>query len=277
MIRLVVDSTFGLSKEYVEKNKIEVVNLKMILDNEIFDEGFEDTWDKFYEKMKNSKSFPTTSQPSPQDFMDAIDRIYKEDENAEILILTIASSLSGTINSATIAANSYEGKRIVAHDTQNATTCCRMLVEEVVEHIKNGISFDNLLNLLPTIENSLKIQFVPASMDSLKRGGRIGTLSATLVDIFRIKPLFQFANGKITITKKVLGLSKAITDAILLLPKKLKKLYVCYIYDRTNVPMILAKLKSMLNINEVEEVKLEPVFGVHVGIGAVGLASLAEY
>ncbi len=277
MIRLVVDSTFGLSKEYVKKNKIEVVNLKMILDNEIFDEGFEDTWDKFYEKMKTSKSFPTTSQPSPQDFMDAIDRIYKEDENAEILILTIANSLSGTINSATIAANSYEGKRIVAHDTRNATTCCRMLVEEIIEHINNGISFDNLLDLLPTIENSLKIQFVPASMDSLKRSGRIGTLSATLVDIFRIKPLFQFANGKVTITKKVLGLSKAITDAILLLPKKLKKLYVCYIYDRTNVPMILSKLKTMLNISEIEEVKLEPVFGVHVGIGAVGLASLAEY
>lgn len=277
MIRLVVDSTFGLSKKYVDENKIEVVNLKMILDNEIFDEGFEDSWDAFYEKMKNSKSFPTTSQPSPQDFMDAIDKIYKEDKDAEILILTISSSLSGTINSATIAANSYEGKRIIAHDTKNATTCCRILVEEVVEHINNGISFDELLNLLPKIEDALKIQFIPASMDSLKRGGRIGSLSATLVDIFRIKPLFQFSNGKITITKKVLGLSKAITDAILLLPKKLKKLYVCYIYDRTNVPSILAKLKSMLNISNVEEVRLEPVFGVHVGIGAIGLASLEEY
>lgn len=277
MIRLIVDSTFGVSEKYAKKNKIEVVNLKMILDGQIYDEGFENTWDAFYEKMKNSKSFPTTSQPSPQDFMDAIDRILKEDENTEILILTIANSLSGTINSATIAANSYPNKKIVAHDTQNATTCCRLLTEEVIEHINNGISFDELLNLLPTIENALKIQFIPDNMDALKRGGRIGTLSATLASILKIKPLFKFANGKITITKKVLGLSKAITDAIIELPKKLKKLCICYIYDKVNVPTVVEKLKTMLNLTNVEEVKIEPVFGVHVGIGAIGLASLEEY
>lgn len=277
MIRLIVDSTFGLSKEYAQKNNIEVVNLKMILDGEIYDEGFEDTWGDFYEKMKASKSFPTTSQPSPQDFMDAIDKIYSEDENAEILILTISNALSGTINSATIAAQSYKDKTVVAHDSKQAATCGRLLTEEVVDHINKGISFNDLLNLLPTIENALKIQFVPDSMDSLKRGGRIGTLSATLASILKIKPLFKFADGKISITKKVLGLSKAITDAILELPKKMKKLYICYIYDKINVPKIAEKLKSMLGLENIEAVGLEPVFGVHVGIGSIGLASLEEY
>ncbi len=277
MIRLIVDSTFGISQKYAKENNIEVVNLKMILGDEIYEEGFEDTWGAFYEKMKTSKLFPTTSQPSPQDFMNAINKVLSEDENAEILILTISSALSGTINSATIAANSFENKRIVAHDSRQAATCGRMLTEEVVEHIKNGISFDNLLALLPKIESSLAIQFVPDTMDALKRGGRIGTLGATLANILKIKPLFKFSDGKLTIQKKVLGLTKAITDAISLLPKKLKKLYVCYIYDKVNVPKITEKLKQMLGLENVEEVGLEPVFGVHVGIGAIGLASLAEY
>ncbi len=249
----------------------------MILGDEIYEEGFEDTWGAFYEKMKTSKLFPTTSQPSPQDFMDAINKVLSEDENAEILILTISSALSGTINSATIAANSFENKRIVAHDSRQAATCGRMLTEEVVEHIKNGISFDDLLALLPKIESSLAIQFIPDTMDALKRGGRIGTLGATLANILKIKPLFKFSDGKLTIQKKVLGLTKAITDAISLLPKKLKKLYVCYIYDKVNVPKITEKLRQMLGLENVEEVGLEPVFGVHVGIGAIGLASLAEY
>ncbi len=277
MIRLIVDSTFGISQKYAKENNIEVVNLKMILGDEIYEEGFEDTWGAFYEKMKTSKLFPTTSQPSPQDFMNAINKVLSEDENAEILILTISSALSGTINSATIAANSFENKRIVAHDSRQAATCGRMLTEEVVKHIKNGISFDDLLALLPKIESSLAIQFVPDTMDALKRGGRIGTLGATLANILKIKPLFKFSDGKLTIQKKVLGLTKAITDAISLLPKKLKKLYVCYIYDKVNVPKITEKLKQMLGLENVEEVGLEPVFGVHVGIGAIGLASLAEY
>lgn len=277
MIRLIVDSTFGLSKKYTEENNIEVVNLKMILDEKVYNEGFEDTWGEFYQKMKHSKSFPTTSQPSPQEFMDAIDKILEKDSNAEILILTISNSLSGTINSATIAANSYEGKKIVAHDTRNAATCCRMLVEEIVQHIKNGISFEELLNVLPSIEKALKIQFIPDNMDSLKRGGRIGTLSAAFASILKIKPLFQFSDGKITVNKKVLGLVKAISEAIKLLPKKLKKLYICYIYDKINVPKIVDMLKNMLKLENIEEVCLEPVFGVHVGIGAIGLASLEEY
>lgn len=277
MIRLIVDSTFGISKKYAEENNIEVVRLKMILGNETYEEGFEDTWADFYEKMKVSKYFPTTSQPSPQDFIDAINRIYDKDPDAEVLILTISNALSGTINSATIAANSFEGKRIVAHDSKQAATCGRMLTEEVVEHIKNGITFDNLLELLPKIESALAIQFVPDSMDALKRGGRIGTLGAAIANILKIKPLFKFSNGKLTITKKVLGLTKAITEAIALLPKKLKKLYICYIYDKVNVPKITEKLKNMLGLKNIEEVGLEPVFGVHVGIGAIGLASLEEY
>ncbi len=277
MIRLIVDSTFGISRKYAEENNIEVVRLKMILGNETYEEGFEDTWADFYEKMKVSKYFPTTSQPSPQDFIDAINRIYDKDPDAEVLILTISNALSGTINSATIAANSFEGKRIVAHDSKQAATCGRMLTEEVVEHIKNGITFDNLLELLPKIESALAIQFVPDSMDALKRGGRIGALGAAIANILKIKPLFKFSNGKLTITKKVLGLTKAITEAIALLPKKLKKLYICYIYDKVNVPKITEKLKSMLGLENIEEVGLEPVFGVHVGIGAIGLASLEEY
>lgn len=277
MIRLIVDSTFGISRKYAEENNIEVVHLKMILGNETYEEGFEDTWADFYEKMKVSKYFPTTSQPSPQDFIDAINRIYDKDPEAEVLILTISNALSGTINSATIAANSFEGKRVVAHDSKQAATCGRMLTEEVVEHIKNGITFDNLLELLPKIESALAIQFVPDSMDALKRGGRIGALGAAIANILKIKPLFKFSNGKLTITKKVLGLTKAITEAIALLPKKLKKLYVCYIYDKVNVPKITEKLKSMLGLENIEEVGLEPVFGVHVGIGAIGLASLEEY
>ena len=277
MVRLIVDSTFGLSKEYAEKNNIKIVRLKMILNEEVFDEGYEDTWGEFYEKMKNSKHFPTTSQPSPQDFIDAIEQTYQEDPNAEIIILTISNRLSGTINAATIAANSFEGKKITAVDTREATTCCRIMTEELVDAINNGATYEQVLELITTLQKHLQIDFIPDSMDALKRGGRVGTLAAAIATAFKIKPLFRFADGNITIVKKVIGLSKAIADAIAEIPKKIKKLYVCYIYDNVNVPKITSKLKAVLGIENVEEVAIEPVFGVHVGIGAVGIASLEQY
>lgn len=275
MIRLIVDSTFGIPEEYINKHNIKMVNLKMILDGEATDEGFEKDWASFYEKMKKSKNFPTTSQPSPQDFMDAIDSVYVEDKDAEIIILTISNALSGTINSATIAANSYEGKKIKAIDSRQATTCGRIMVEEVIEKIEAGASFDEVVKFIEELSPRLKIQFVPESMDALKRGGRVSSVTATIASILKIKPVLCFADGKISVLKKALGLGNAIASMIANIPKKLKKIYVCYIYDKSLIPSILQKIKTALNI-EPKAVCLEPVFGVHVGIGSVGIATLSE-
>ena len=165
----------------------------------------------------------------------------------------------------------------MAIDSAQAASCGRIMVEEIVEHIKNGKTFDELVNnIIPTLKEKLMIQFVPETMEYLKRGGRIGKLSATLASILKIKPIFNFTNGKVSITKKVLGLGKAISDMILELPKKLKKLYICYIYDNINIETIKNKLNA-LNIKFNDIVKISPVFGSHVGIGAIGLASLEEY
>lgn len=277
MIRLVVDSTFGLPREFVIENKIEVVSLKMILGEKVFEEGFEDSWGAFYDEMQSSKLFPTTSQPAPQDFMNAIDRIFAEDADAQIIILTISNRLSGTINAATIAANSYEGKTVLAIDSRQATSCGRLMVEEVLEYIKAGKNLEQILDLITVLQKKLKIQFVPHTMESLKRGGRISGLGAKIANILKIKPIFKFEDGNLSVMKKVLGLSRAIHDAVLALPQKLKKLYVCYINDKINVPHINQKLKTLRGIENAEALAVDPVFGVHVGVGAIGLASLEEY
>lgn len=277
MIHIIADSTFGIPKSYAESNGIKIVNLKLILDDKVTEEGFEENYEEFYVRLKNSKSFPSTSQPSPEDFVDKIKEVYAEDSEAEIIILTISEALSGTINAATLAAREFEGKKIVAIDSAQAATCGRIMVEELVDLIKKGKTFEEIVNkAIPVLKENLEIQFVPETMEYLKRGGRIGKLAATLASILKIKPVFSFKNGMISIKKKVLGIGKAISDMIALLPQKLKKLYVCYIYDDTNVDAIKKKLEQS-NIKYDGVVNVTPVFGSHVGIGAIGLASLKAY
>ena len=250
MIHIIADSTFGVPKSYAESNGIKIVNLKLILDDKVTEEGFEENYEEFYVRLKNSKSFPSTSQPSPEDFVDKI----KE-----------------------LAAREFEGKKIVAIDSAQAATCGRIMVEELVDLIKKGKTFEEIVNkAIPVLKENLEIQFVPETMEYLKRGGRIGKLAATLASILKIKPVFSFKNGMISIKKKVLGIGKAISDMIALLPQKLKKLYVCYIYDDTNVDAIKKKLEQS-NIKYDGVVNVTPVFGSHVGIGAIGLASLGAY
>lgn len=277
MIRFIVDSTFGITKEFAEQNNIKVVKLKMMLDGETVEEGFQEEWKPFYEKIKNSKNFPTSSQPNPQAFTDAIEEVYNEDKDAEIFILTIAEYLSGTINSATIATSNFEGKKIIAMDTGAVCACSIMMLEEMIDLANEGKTFEEIAEIAPKIKENLQIQFVPATMEYLKRGGRIGKLSATILDVLRIKPIFLFKNNEISVTKKTLGLGKAIVDAISMLPKKIKKIAACFIYDDLNLPMLYNKLAAKFPKIKIEKFGVSPMFGVHVGIGAVGIATLAEY
>lgn len=274
MIHLIVDSTFGIEEQFAKEKGIEVVNLKLILDDEVRDEGFEKDWGDFYNKLEASKSFPTTSQPSPEDFKDAIKRVLQKDENAQILILTITQSLSGTINSATLAAKSFENENIIALDSKTGTAGGRILVEELVELIEGGACFEEVIKQTKIIQEQIQVDFIPETMEYLKRGGRIGTLSATLASILKIKPIFRFKNGVVTVAKKVLGLSRAIGDMVMQVPKTFKKIYLLYIHKAENIEILKEKVSTILGIKEPKVLALEPVFGAHVGIGAVGIASL---
>ena len=277
MIRFIVDSTFGLDDDFIKENNIKVTNLKLILDDVVTEEGGVPQWNEFFDRLKNSKGFPTTSQPSPQEFIDNINAIYAEDKDAEIFVLTIASYLSGTFNGATLAVKEFDGKRVAVIDTKAACVGERIFAEELVELAKQGKTFDELLQIIPTLQEKIKIQFIPETMEYLKRGGRVGKLSAAVADILKIKPVFEFKNNVITITKKVLGLGKGINEMILNIPKKLKKMYVCYIYDNVNVNKICDRIKQILKIENPQVLPVDPVFGSHVGIGAVGIATLEEY
>lgn len=276
MIRFIVDSTFGIEENYAKTHSVEIVNLKLILEGQVTEEGFERDWQEFYDRLKSSKAFPTTSQPSPQDFTDAIDNIILKDPEAEIVILTISSALSSTVNSARLGAEGFEGRKIAVIDSGEATACQRLMLEELVEATEKGMTFEEIPAFIETLQEKLCIYFVPSTMEYLRRGGRIGLLSATLASILQIKPIFKFKKGVISITKKVLGFGRALKEMAELVSKKLKKLYICYIHDKTNIDHLVQKVKQVLGFENLQIVSVSPVFGVHVGIGAVGLAAL-EY
>lgn len=276
MVKLVVDSTFGLEQKYIQDNDIRVVNLKLMLDDIVSEEGGIEKWAEFYDRLEKSKSFPKTSQPSPQDFINAFKDIYKSTPDAEVLVLTISESLSGTINSAKLASEDFKSKEIVVMDSKQGTVGSKILAQEVVKKIHEGKNLEEIKKFVQATQEKIDLYFVPATMEYLKRGGRVGLLSATLASVLSIKPIFLFKNGSISVTKKVLGLTKAINDIVLALPKQIEKIYVCYIHTQQNADLFVNKIKEVLKIEHVELMPVSPVFGAHVGIGAIGIAALGK-
>ncbi|MCH5165822.1 MAG: DegV family protein [Clostridiales bacterium] len=276
MVKFIVDSTFGLSREYLSENDIKVVTLTLLLNGNEIEEGFPDEWDAFYSEYVRTKAVVKTSQPSPDKFREAIDAIFEKDENSEIIIFTIADRLSGTIGSATIAASQYPNKRVVAVNSGVAGTSGLMFIQEMVKAQQEGATFDELLELANDLKERIAMQFIPASLTELARGGRVNKLLSRVGNILKIKPVFEFAKNDLTIYAKALGFNRAVAAAIARLPEKFDRILVYYIGDDKNVEALKDRLFRKFGLSQIDVEPMCPVGGAHIGVGTVGIVTLAS-
>lgn len=275
MVKFIVDSTFGLTREYAEANDIKIVSLTVLLNGKEFDEGYPDDWKNFYNEVVRTKAAAKTSQPSPEKFRDAIDSIYAENENSEIMIFTIADRLSGTIGSAKIAAAQYEGRKIVAMNSGEAGPSALMFIREMVEAQKGGATFEELEALADDLKERIAMQFIPASLTELARSGRVNKLLSRVGNILKIKPVFEFAKNDLNVYAKTLGFNRAVDAAIEHLPSKFDRMLVYYIGDDKNIEPLKDRLFRKFGMSDIEVVPMCPVGGVHIGVGTVGIVTLA--
>lgn len=276
MVRFIVDSTFGASREYTQENNIKVVSLTISIGAKEYEEGYNDTWGDFYKELAKSKIGGKTSQPSPEKFQRAIDEIFDEDENSEIIIMTIADRLSGTINAAKVAVDQCAGKKVIALNTCEAGPSALVFLQEMVAAKNAGASFDELLEYAKDLQERIAMQFIPASLTELARSGRVNKLLSRVGNILKIKPVFEFAKNDLTIYAKVLGLNRAIDAAISHLPKKIERILLYYIGDDKNIPALKERICARLGIADVDVQPMCPVGGVHIGVGTVGIVTLAK-
>lgn len=276
MVHFIIDSTFGVTREWAQANDIKVVSLTLLLGSKEYDEGAPDEWKAFYEEYARCKAPCKTSQPSPRKFQDAIDEVLESDPDGEIIILTIADRLSGTIGSAKLAAAQYEGKRIAAVNSCEAGPSALMLIEEMVRSRDGGASYEELLALVDDLKERIAMQFVPESLTELARGGRVNKLLSRVGNILKIKPVFEFAKNDLSVYAKTLGLNRAIEAAIAHLPQKFDSLLVYYIGDDKNIATLKDRLFRKFGMSDIRVVPMCPVGGIHIGVGTVGIVTLAS-
>lgn len=274
MIHIITDSTFCVDEEYKAKHNIKIAELTVLLDGKTYRENNIERWNEYYEALKNSKSFPKTTQPSPETFINLIEDIKYNDRNAEIIILTMTQTLSGTYNCAKMIAKNY--KNVTVIDSENACEASLILLEEIVEAKEAGKSVAEIVELAEQLKPKIAVQFVPSTLEYLKRGGRISAIKSAIANLLNLKPILIERKGTLKIAKKCLGVKKAIVDMINSFKGKLKRLYVVYVYESKFLNEITEKAKAAFGYLKVKVRCVSPVVGSHIGIGAVGLATLEE-
>ena len=197
--RIIIDSTADLSAEL--KDKLSIVPLTVHFGDEEYLDGVTIDHKTFYEKLIESDELPTTSQATPDSFIKEFDKVKEAGDSA--VVITISSKLSGTYQSAVIAAEDFDNIYIV--DSGSATIGSGILAERALELADSGIDAREIAEILNKEKEKIVIIALLDTLEYLKKGGRISKTVAFAGAVLNIKPVISVEDGEIVILGKARG------------------------------------------------------------------------
>ena len=204
MIWIVADSARELKTD--RDKGLVVAPLGIIASGEPMEEGF--TSEDFYRTQQQKGVTLTTSQVSPAVYMDIFEDLLKNPED-EVIVISLASGLSGSYNSARLAKTSVDEKRIHLIDSQTISFPMVLLVQEALNLRNQGKSAQEIVDILEEDKKKVRLLGLVPTLEYLKRGGRISAATAAIGELAGIKPILTLEEGKIAVPLKVRGMKKA--------------------------------------------------------------------
>ena len=273
-VRIIVDSTADLMSNV--KERVHVVPLTVHFGEQEYLDGVTVDKKEFYEKLVESDLLPTTSQATPDAFMTELDKAKEAGDS--VVIITLSSQLSGTYQSARIAAADYENVYVV--DSGSAAIGSGILVELACRLRDEGLSAADIAATLETEKQKLIVVALVDTLEYLKKGGRISSTVAVVGGMLNIKPVLSIADGAIHMLGKARG-SKMGNN---LLVQEIEKAGgvdfskpVLMGYTGISDALLIKYIEDSKhiwegNLDEVRYAAIGSVIGTHAGPGAVAVA-----
>jgi DegV family protein with EDD domain len=270
---IVVDSTadFPDAQDYYPNWR--VVPLYVNFGTESYKDGVDLTAAQFYERLRTSPELPTTSQPTPGDFLAAYEELGSYER---ILSIHIASNLSGTFQSAGTAAEQLGDGRVRTIDSESASVATAMLATAIQRRLDRGTTDDEVDALVERYLREHGLLFTVDTLEFLARGGRIGRAKAFAGQLMNVKPILSIRDGEVIPVKRVRGNRKAFqefVDAVKEQTQDVPGLRVGIAH--ADAPERMVQIEKMVRDLRPQatiemETMLGAVIGAHAGPGTVG-------
>lgn len=271
MIKIITDSTSDMGLDQAKKEDIGIVCLKVIMDKKEYKDRVDLKPEQFYDLLETLDTLPTTSQPSPQDFL----TIYQEakEKKEDVLVITLSSVLSGTYQSACIAKDLVDYENIYILDSLNATQGLHILVEKAMQLKKAGKSFQEMISFLEEYKKRICIFGIVDTLEYFYKGGRLSKLSATTGSLLKFKPILGLRNGTLDVFAKARGTQKATLKLIDLIKETGgidldEPIVLGYTGNHTDMEKFETTLKEAFSFDQPLYGIVGPVIGTHAGPGA---------
>jgi len=200
-MRVITDSTADLPAESYEKYAIGLVPLTLRLGERTWRDFLDIDPDAYYVLLRESKDFPMTSQPSPQEIIDVYTPFVEKGE--PILSIHVSSKLSGTYQSAVLAKNHFPEASIEVVDSRQVSGGLGIIILLCAEKVRSGTPFEEVVDFARDLAGRVQTFMSVDSLDYLHRGGRITKAQAFLGSLMKIKPLLRMIEGEIRPIEKI--------------------------------------------------------------------------
>lgn len=275
--KIIIDSTTNVKPHLA--GQFEVVPLTVHFGDEEYIDGVTINHTEFYARLAGGDILPTTSQPTPQAYM----QMYKKvtDQGFDAVVITVASNLSGTYQSATIAAEEFAG-RVYIVDSGSVTIGAGILAEIALQMAQQDKTAAEIAQYLEEIKSKIKIFAVLDTLEYLKRGGRVSKTVALAGGLLNIKPVAAIENGEIKVAGKARG--NKLGNAVML--QQISSVggidYTKpFLLGYTGVTDILLQEfiqdnSQWFGIHQLYQSFVGSVVGTHAGPGAIAVAFFAK-
>jgi DegV family protein with EDD domain len=273
-VKIVTDSTCCLDAETQQRLGIAAIPLSVNFTDESCDET-RVSYEYFFDKISRSGEIPTSSQPAHGDFYDIFEKIILQGD--DILAIFISSGLSGTYETAVstrqMVLNKYPQAKIEIIDSHTTTMAMGMVVMEAARWAHKGRPIEEIERQVRDHISRSRLYFVPATLEYLKKGGRIGGAAALLGSILHINPVLYLVDGKIDVLHRFRGLKAAHRHVLSLMKQDyeasgLAEAALNHVEALANSQKLAAVIKERFGL-EASVTPLSPVLGLHVGPGTI--------
>ncbi|MCL2198388.1 MAG: DegV family protein [Defluviitaleaceae bacterium] len=213
MYQVISDGGCDFTKEEAKKHNIEVVPFYITFEEEHLREGIDITREDYFKRLLADKGmFPKTAQPSPQDYIDVMKPHLEAGK--DLIVLTISSKLSGSYNSATLAAGmlseDFPNRAIKIIDTLSGSVGQGLILREILRMQSANYNLQKTVSYAEKILKTTRVYFTLDTVEYLKRGGRIGPTTALVGGILGLRPILQLEEGQISQLDSVRGKKNAL-------------------------------------------------------------------
>lgn len=273
-IAVMTDSTAYIPEDVRKEHNIHLVPLSVVFGEESYREEIDITTEEFYEKMRNAKELPTTSQPSIGVVTEKLEELAKEYD--AVVSIHLSSGISGTYQAVVSAGEMVDSIKVYAYDSELSCMAQGFYTIEAAEMAKAGKSVEEILARLDEMKQSMRAYFMVDDLTNLHKGGRLSGAQALVGGLLQIKPVLHFVDKKIVPFEKIRTRKKAIQRIFGMLEEdaaKGKNLRVVFIHgnDEPSAKELQEKFLEKYSETETYISYFGPVIGTHLGEGALGI------